>query len=116
MFSEFIAINLAWPNLFIFPNPSVFHMPSTSISSCSQTEEATPEKLMKRKGMNGEKAVEMAITRLIIKVLPQETNMGPDSLICCTFISNQLKILSNFPLILWLTAYLDIFYFVSNTF
>lgn len=56
----------------------------------------------------------MDITRRIIKVLPRETNTGPNSLICCTFISNQLQIPSNFPLILWLTAYLNIFYFISN--
>ena len=53
------------------------HTPSLSISSTSQTEEATPEKLMGRKGMNEEEAVEMVITRQIIKVLPPETNTGP---------------------------------------
>lgn len=51
MFSNFMAINLAWLNCFIFPNPSMFHMPS---SITSQTDEATAEKLMEKNIIIGE--------------------------------------------------------------
>lgn len=48
-----MAINLTWLNPFLFPKPSVFHRLPTIISSSSQTGEATSEKLMERRRMNG---------------------------------------------------------------
>lgn len=63
MFSDFMAINLAWMNSFISPNCSMFHMPSTVINSSEQTKEATPEKLKERKRINGEEDERLAIIR-----------------------------------------------------
>lgn len=89
MFSEFMAVNLTCPNPFIFPNPSVFHMPFTIIRNSSQTGEAKPKN-------NGKENVEMAITSYIIRIMSLEANMGLNSWIYYIFIFNQLKIVSKY--------------------
>lgn len=61
MFSNFMAISFAWLDLFISPNPSMFDMPSTVISSSSQTGDATAEKLMEGNTINGEKDEEIPL-------------------------------------------------------
>lgn len=83
MFSNFMAINLAWLSCFISPNSLMFHMPSRITN---QTEEATAEKLVEKNIIIGE---EIKGCHYIVHNYSSvsEGKYGLNSLICCTLLS-----------------------------